>query len=421
MSKTYLTLYIVFLTASGAITFWLSLYVWFRRKAMGTLVFSALMAASTLWSVSIVFMMLSNTVEAAMLWEKIMFVGVASVPVSWFLFTLLYTGYGEKITRTRLVLLFSIPVLSILANNFELSGYWLKSIEFKISEGYMIPEFVPGLGFKISVTYFYILIVCGIFLCMRLAIRSFNLYRKQALALIIGSLAPLIASVPIIFGYTRLSYSPIGFLISGAAFSLALFRFQLLDILPVARETLIDNMADGMIVLDPMNRIVDINRAAMKILDDNTVSPIGQPINIVSTRFAEWENLLRDDLLGQIEVSHEENGIKQYFDLKISHIHDWRGIYTGQLLVLHDISRRKQAENERERLISELKDALANVKTLSGLLPICATCKKIRDDKGYWHQVEAFVHEHSGAEFSHGICPECTEKYYPELFKKGKK
>jgi DNA-binding NtrC family response regulator len=74
----------------------------------------------------------------------------------------------------------------------------------------------------------------------------------------------------------------------------------------------------------------------------------------------------------------------------------------------------KRAQQERERLISELREALAKVKKLSGLLPMCASCKKIRDDKGYWNQLEAYISDHSEADFSHGICPECAKKLYPE-------
>ena len=73
----------------------------------------------------------------------------------------------------------------------------------------------------------------------------------------------------------------------------------------------------------------------------------------------------------------------------------------------------KRHEEEREKLIGELQEALAKAKLLSGLLPICASCKKIRDDKGYWNQIELYIWEHSEAEFSHGLCPECTEKLYP--------
>lgn len=84
--------------------------------------------------------------------------------------------------------------------------------------------------------------------------------------------------------------------------------------------------------------------------------------------------------------------------------------------VFRDITERKQAEAERERLIGRLQDALAQVKQLSGMLPICASCKKIRDDAGYWHNVEEYVRAHSDVEFSHGICPECARTLYPEMF-----
>jgi seryl-tRNA synthetase len=82
-----------------------------------------------------------------------------------------------------------------------------------------------------------------------------------------------------------------------------------------------------------------------------------------------------------------------------------------------EIEQRKLAEQERERLIDELQDALSKVKLLSGLVPICANCKKIRDDSGYWHQLESYISDHSEAEFSHGLCPDCMKKLYPELAK----
>ena len=83
--------------------------------------------------------------------------------------------------------------------------------------------------------------------------------------------------------------------------------------------------------------------------------------------------------------------------------------------IIHDISERKVAEREREALIIKLQKALSEVKTLRGFLPICASCKKIRDDTGYWKQIETYIREHSDAEFSHGICPDCAKKIYPDL------
>jgi len=86
-------------------------------------------------------------------------------------------------------------------------------------------------------------------------------------------------------------------------------------------------------------------------------------------------------------------------------------------LAHQEIEARKKAEMERDRVIEELKQALSEVKTLRGFLPICANCKKIRDDSGYWTRIEAYIEEHSDAQFSHGICPECAKKLYPSYYK----
>jgi len=90
-------------------------------------------------------------------------------------------------------------------------------------------------------------------------------------------------------------------------------------------------------------------------------------------------------------------------------------------LAQREIERRKRVEMENQRLIDELRLALSEVKTLRGFLPICANCKKIRDDEGYWQQIEKYIQERSEAKFSHGICPECVDLLYPELKQRRRK
>jgi hypothetical protein len=94
---------------------------------------------------------------------------------------------------------------------------------------------------------------------------------------------------------------------------------------------------------------------------------------------------------------------------------DVSGKFSGIIVILNDITERKQVEEEKSNLIVELKNALTQVKQLTGFIPICSSCKKIRDDQGYWSEVERYISEHSEAEFSHGICPECMRKLYPEI------
>lgn len=83
--------------------------------------------------------------------------------------------------------------------------------------------------------------------------------------------------------------------------------------------------------------------------------------------------------------------------------------------VLGNLCTRKKIEAEREGLIDELREALGNIKTLHGLIPICCRCSKLRDDKGYWKRLEVYLHDHSDADFSHGLCPACAKELYPDL------
>jgi PAS domain S-box-containing protein len=184
---------------------------------------------------------------------------------------------------------------------------------------------------------------------------------------------------------------------------------------------------DAIITADRHGNIAFCNTAASKMFKYREDELIGQSVGILMPqRFREAHEkgismvvaTGKSRLIGEII---ELFGITQEgreFPIELS-LSTWKSgedvFYTG---IIRDITERKQHEKERDRLIDSLKKSLAKVRALSGLLPICASCKKIRDDKGYWNQIEAYIRDHSEAEFSHGICPECSKKLYPEYHRK---
>jgi PAS domain S-box-containing protein len=131
----------------------------------------------------------------------------------------------------------------------------------------------------------------------------------------------------------------------------------------------------------------------------------------------------RQAVVRQLSESQRVDGAEFPFRTKSGKV--ITGLFSADILVIDDqpcvlssisdITERKRVENEREELIQKLQDALGKVKLLSGMIPICASCKKIRDDTGYWNHVEAYIRRHSEAEFSHGICPDCARKLYPDF------
>jgi len=183
-----------------------------------------------------------------------------------------------------------------------------------------------------------------------------------------------------------------------------------------------ENANIGMCLVDLQGRLTKVNRKMCGIfgysqeeLENMTVNDIAYPedLNISPT-------FIQRATSGEIEHTNFE---KRYFhkdchivwgQVSSSLVRDAQGVPQYFISHIEDITERKWAEAEREKLIRELQEALAQVKLLSGMLPICSSCKKVRDDKGYWNQIEVYIQDHSEAEFSHGICPECMKKLYPD-------
>ena len=189
---------------------------------------------------------------------------------------------------------------------------------------------------------------------------------------------------------------------------------------------LFDNAVEGVYHTTPEGRLVDFNMAFARMFGYgspeeavNTITDIANQLYVdPDDRRKVIGILMEKGYLDNFEcqMRRKDGGIFWVVMNALStHLHDGTACFEG---FVADITDRKEAEEEREKLIVELREALSRVKALSGLLPICASCKKIRNDNGYWEQMEMYIRDHSEAEFSHGICPECAEKLYPQLNKK---
>lgn len=408
MSHTQQVIFAVSLLFGVLIGCFLAAQIWHRRTLPAARSFFIVIVAGTVWA-------FTDAIRIFIpigFWETSPYLGIGALPVAWLAFCLEYSGRGNWLNKSRVLTLSIIPVLTIpvVATN-SLHGWMWTNISSP--SGIKV---IYGPWHLFSSSYSYLLFLAGILLLLFNLAETSPGYRRQGIIILLAGLIPWFANLlQIVDIYPRAAPNPtpLAFIVSSLVFFWGLFRLNLLEIMPVAQRVVIEQMADGLILLEAQDRIIQVNPTAESMLNIRKLEAKGKPIGEVLL----WPELL--DRMASHDFFHEEVSLQsegglEYFEIKSSTFKDSKGRKLGRCFFIRNISQKKKEAIERERLLDELQKALAKVKTLSGLLPICAHCKKIRDDKGYWNQMELYIQEHSEAFFSHGLCPDCMTRFYRE-------
>ncbi len=282
-------------------------------------------------------------------WNKMQYLGVVVVPTAWLIFALRYTNREKWLTHRNLILLSIVPGLTLLAvfTNEAHGLFWERGV-LNVDGSLSVVSRPHGVGFWIHIAYTYLLILAVILLSVQMWIRSRHLYRRQAGLLLFVALFPVLGNMFVLSGLNPFPYfdwTSLFFTAANLILTWSFFHLRVGDIVPVAREVVIESMGDGVIVLDEQNRIIDLNSVAQDIIGHTAAETMGKPIEQVQPH---WLDL--------IQCSCEKNGTreeivvgkgdtKRIYDVRVSPIVDWRGRLTSQVFVLRDITERKHAEN----------------------------------------------------------------------------
>ena len=347
------TPYILPVIASALISAVVAGFLWRRRPAPGAIAFCLLMLVVAQWSLAYAFELASANLSAAQFWDNMEWLGAVSAPTLWLVFVLHYTGRARWLTRRTLALLLVEPLVTLLIVWTPLlHGLVEYNIHWNTSGSFAVLTETPGVWYWIDIVYSYPLLLLGaVLLCMLTLtlMRSAHLYMGQAGALLLAVLAPWVGNALTAFGlspFPGIDLTPVAFSISGLAVAGSLFRFRLLDLLPVAREAVVENMHDAVIVLDDRDRIVDLNPAALRLAQRSASGAVGRPCSQV---FAAWPALLdhtHDSSDSYAEIVLEDVAGLRTFGLRISPL-ERRNAHlavAGRLLVVTDITAPKQAE-----------------------------------------------------------------------------
>ncbi|MBN2004106.1 MAG: PAS domain S-box protein [Anaerolineae bacterium] len=355
-------LFLVTLLFSVMVTTLLIAYAWRYRHTPAAHAFVRFMVCVWVWSFAVVLQLLSVQQEMAEVWHKIHYSAIVVTPVAWMIFALIYAGGQRWVTPAALLYVCVIPAVTLVllwTNNMH--HLFFTEITFTRTGFLTFSATSGGVWMWVHAAYGYLLVAGGIGLQIWVAVRSFRLYRAQAIAIILSALPPLIGNVLVTFGWIRYPVTVIGFVITGLVLGWAIFRYQLLDLGPVARDRLVNSMSDAMFVVDAHRQIVDLNPAMVALLGMPEEQVIGQDAGVVLNFSQDMVKHFLNAAPIQDEILLDQGGEARVYDLRLTLLADKSGTVTGQMIVLHDITKRKQSEEALRRYAEELESSNAEL------------------------------------------------------------
>jgi len=371
------TPYILPLMITAAISAGTALVVWRRRQMPGALPLLLMMLAIFDWSLGNVLELASTDLSTKLFWVNIEYLGIVTIPVMWLALVLEYTKREKWLTYHNFALLAIVPFITLLLIwTNELHGLMRYNIKLDTSGPFSVVTKTYGLWFWIMVTYSYALYFLGTFILIQAFFRPPRPYRKQIITLLIGALIPFAGNILYIFGLSpipRFDITPCAFGLSGLIIAWALFRLRLLDIVPMAREAVIEGMSEGVIVLDVENRIVDLNPAAQRIIGLTALQSIGQPITRILSDQPNFIKQYRHIKEAQAEIVMGKGKARRFYDLRMSSLYNRRSCLVSRLFVLHEITEQKRAE----AALQESKQKIESLHEIARHLEVCKTEEEV--------------------------------------------
>jgi len=340
------TIYSVIFLVTTLISFFVAYLAWQRRSVKGAKELTLLMIFAGIWTFWIIFETAAHTMSWKVFWSKFEYIGAIITPILYLIFVFRFVGRDKYITKKNLLLLFIIPIVTLLLtftnekHNLVWSGYSEISVQTNIMEYYHGPWFWIG-----YMAYNYLLLILATIYLFIFIVQQNKIFSLQGWLILVAGLCPWVASIIYLVGWNAvpgLDITPLSIVASSILMAYSIFYTRLLDLIPIARETLVETMSDGILVLDKQDRIQDINPAAMGFLGILNKEVLGFH---AASCGAEVVNLLNavigKDPAAQIDVL--VGGENKYYSLIKKAIKTQTG---SRLIVIRDITEYKQAEME---------------------------------------------------------------------------
>lgn len=369
--------YIVLLIASAAVTMGLGIYGLRHKSGQSTKVFGACMAIGTLWSIANALEISALTLQHKLIWANVQYIAYALGPVAWLFTVLHFTGNLQWANRRNLFVVLVVPIVTITLVWTDVSlGLVRHSFRLDCSGPFPVIAKEYGPWFWVHFAHSYLLNFLSVALVLRTLADKNAVYRGQSLFVFGGIGLVILSNLLYITGLSPVKHfdlTPIVFSLSGALIVWGISRFHLLRLVPIARDKVLEAMESAVIVVDDLSRIVDVNPAFHHIFPQNTVaSVLGVPLTVICPKLAGLisRRPFESSYLIELQVGDQE----RYYETSVSVIPAGQSILRGWVLVLHDITELKHAQEllyleqqesavsaERDRFTKDLHDNLGQI------------------------------------------------------------
>ena len=341
--------YCIPVAITAVLLLWLARVAWLRREVIGATAFMTMMLMLAAWSLLYTVELASASLEGKLLFVKLEYFFIEIFPITWLIFLLQYTGRQHWVTFKRLWWLGVLPIVIWIAlwtdpffHFFYLSAHLIR----QQSAIMIVTRYGPA--FWIHTLLQYGIAVVSTVFCLQGLLLPVALYRRQSATMLIGALIVECCNLITITKHSpfpNFDLTPISALGMGLVAFIGLTRFHLLDIMPVARGAILENMSDGVIILDAERRVVDLNPATLSIAEVQRDAVIGLEAD---TAFAHWPAFTALLAGGQppvVEITRDLQGVLHTFDVRLTSLTNWHGHHTGHFMILRDVTQMKQAED----------------------------------------------------------------------------
>jgi PAS domain S-box-containing protein len=340
--------YVVAVAICALISWAVAAFFWQRREIAAARAVSALMIGAGIWSVGHALALVSAEYEWKVFWARIQYFGVVITPLAWFAFAHSFSGNGALRRRTLALLLVEPLLVVALVWTNETHGLLWHRIEPDTWGEYPVLRTTHGTGFWIHAVYSYLLVLTGMLLFVPALVRQRGEYRLQVGVVLGCCLVGLGSNFIQLTGVTTpINLTVFGFTLAGLGAAFSLWKLRLLDLVPIARDLIVERLDEGILVVDWVGRVVDLNPAAARILARRPADLIGQPVASVAP--PELVRRLADEIDGFVEVELPAAEGPRVYELRVIDLGTMPGGATGRLVGLRDVTERKRTEHQLAR------------------------------------------------------------------------